>query len=148
MLGLCSVVKIINSQKRKVDVMKLKELATNVYLRIVKKFPWAVISPSVHRILAHSWERIMMNGGFGLGSESEEGLEALNKLIRKMRETGSRKTDTFSNFEDTYNHLWDRSRPVIVNMEREIRKHSAKLTIRTEIETLVESLFEEDDESE
>ena len=51
-----------------------------------------------------------MNGGFGLGDMSEEGLEALNKLIRQMRAKGARKDSTPNNFRDTYNHLWDRSR--------------------------------------
>ena len=85
-----------------------------------------------------------MNGGFGLGAESEEGLQALNKWIRRLRERGSRKTDTLSNFTDTFNHLWDRSRPTIVEMRRKIKKKKPKLVIETEIESMVNSLFEED----
>ena len=41
-------------------------------------FQLSATSSSVHRILAHSWEVIEMNGGFGLEDVSEEGLEALN----------------------------------------------------------------------
>ena len=144
LIGLCAVVKIVNSQKRRVNTQKLQGLSSSVLLRIVEKFPWAMISPSVHRILAHGWERISMNGGFGLGAESEEGLEALNKWIRRLRERGSRKTDTLSNFTDTFNHLWDRSRPTIVEMRRKIKKKKPKLVIETEIESMVKSLFEED----
>ena len=88
-LGLCSLVKVINSQKRKVNVQGLRELASKVYMLIVETFPWAVISPSVHRILAHGAERIELNEGFGLGDMSEEGLEALNKLIRRFDASGS-----------------------------------------------------------
>ena len=110
MLGLCAAVKVINSQKRRANVEKLRELTLEVYLTLVTGFPWAVVSPSVHRILAHSWELIELNGGFGLGDQSEEGLEALNKLIRQMRAKGARKDSTVNNFCDTYNHLWDRSR--------------------------------------
>ena len=39
-----------------------------------------------------------MNGGFGLGDLSEEGLESLNKHIRHIREHGARKDLTSNNF--------------------------------------------------
>ena len=141
LLGLSAAVKVINSQQRRVNTEKLRELSLEVYLRIVKRFPWAVVSPSIHRILAHAHEVIDLNEGFGLGDESEEGLEALNKQIRRMREHGSRKDSTRNNFQDTFHHLWDRSRPTIVEMERKIIKKKPKIIISTEIEALFESLF-------
>ena len=141
LLGLCATVKVINSQKHRINTDRLRELTQEVYEKIVLCFPWAVISPSVHRILAHSWEVIQLNSGFRLGDLSEEGLEALNKLIRAMRARGSRKDSTMNNFSDTFNHLWDRSRPTIVEMERVITKKKQKIQISTEIESLVESLF-------
>ena len=145
LLGLCAAVKIINSQKRKVNVEKLRKLVMEVNRKIVQLFPWAIVSPSVHRILAHCWEVILLNDGYGLGGESEEGLEALNKYIRERREHGSRKDSTENNFTDTYNHLWDRSRPKIIEMERKIKSRKPKILIATEIEALVESLFLEDE---
>lgn len=145
LLGLCATVKIINSQKRKVNVDNLKKLTTDVYMKLVTTFPWVVLSPSVHRILAHSWEVISMNNNYGLGDLSEEGLEALNKFIRQIREGGARKDTTANNFEDTYNHLWDRSRPTLVEMERVIKRKKQKVIISTEIEALVESLFQEEE---
>ena len=42
---------------------------------------------------------------------------------------------------DCYNHMWDRSRPTIVEMERQIKSKKQKILIATEIEALVESLF-------
>ena len=107
LLGLCAIVKVLNSQKRKVNVEKLRCLGQEVYQRLVITFPWAVISPSVHRILAHSWEVIILNEHYGLGDLSEEGLEALNKFIRSIRQGGSRKDSTLNNFTDTFHHLWD-----------------------------------------
>ena len=47
---------------------------------------------------------------------------------------------------DTYNHLWDRSRPTIVEMERKVKRKKEKGIISTEIESLVESLFLEEGE--
>ena len=113
-------------------------------MKLVQCFPWCVVSPSVHRILGHSWEVIQGNDKYGLGSVSEEGLEALNKYIRSMREKGARKNSTLNNFTDTYNHLWDRSRPTIVDMKRKIQKRKDKLIVMSELEEVVESLFLED----
>ena len=113
LLGLCSAVKVLNSQKRLVNVEGLRLLCQEVYRRLVQAFPWAIISPSVHRVLAHGWEVIQMNDGHGLGDLSEEGLEALNKNIRQMSATGARKDSTVHNFEDTFYHMWDRW-PVIL----------------------------------
>ena len=86
-----------------------------------------------------------MTDSFGLGGLSEEGLEALNKNIRNMRSTGARKDSTVHNFMDTFNHMWDRSRPKIVDMERKIKQRSPKLVVATEIEALVESMFVEEE---
>ena len=144
LLGICSLVKVMNSQKRRVNVDNVSRLGRQVYLLIVRRFPWAAISPSVHRILAHSWEVIQLNDCYGLGNQSEEGLEALNKNIRSIRSKGASKTSTENNFTDVWNHLWDRSRPTIVDMERKIQKRQGKIIIATEIESIVESLFEEE----
>ena len=146
LLGLCAAVKIINSQKRKVNIDKFRQMLVETYCKLLICFPWCPVSPSVHRILAHSWEVIELNNSFGLGNLSEEGLEALNKYVRSRRETGARKDCTLNNFTDTFNHLWDRSRPTIVEMARQINRRAPRLHIMTEIEALVESLFLEEEE--
>ena len=145
LLGLCATVKIMNSQKRLVNTEKLRQLTIETYVKLVTFFPWCAVSQSVHRILAHAWEVIQLNDGYGLGGKSEEGLEALNKYIRSIRQSGARKDSTLNNFTDTFNHLWDRSRPTIVQLAREIRRRTPKLLIMTEIESLVESLFLEEE---
>ena len=58
-----------------------------------------------------------------------------------MRSKGARKDSTVNNFTDTYNHLWDRSRPTIVLMERRIQKRSSKIVVQSEIEWMIEGLF-------
>ena len=145
-LGICTLVKVMNSQKRRVNVDKVRRLGQQVYLLLVRRFPWVAISPSVHRILAHSWEVMQLNDCYGLGGQSEEGLEALNKHIRSIRSKGARKDSTIHNFTDVYNHLWDRSRPTIVEMERKIQRRPTKVMIATEIESMVDSIFEEEED--
>ena len=91
----CEIDKFTN---RKNNVYKLKELSTDVYVDILETFPWAVISNSVHRILAHSWECVQINNNYGLGDLSGKGLESCIKWIRRFRITGARKNNTFNNF--------------------------------------------------
>ena len=117
-------------------------------MKVVECFPWGIVSPSVHRILGHSHEVFRMNNGFGLGDMSEEGLEALKKLVREFRKIGARKDSTENNFTNCFNHLWDRLRTTIVEMERVIKRRKPKILVSTEIEALVESLFLEDAQDE
>ena len=64
--------------------------------------------------------------------------------LNQVRARGARKDSTSHNFQDSFCHLWDRSRPVIVSMERCIKRHKPKVTISTEIEAAVQSLFLEE----
>ena len=145
-LQLCAIVLVINSQKRKIKGDSFRVLCTDTYLEIRKTFPWAIISKSLHRILGHSWERIQMNGMKGLGSESEEGLEAFNKLIRFYRAHSSRTISTEANVSDTFNHLWRLTSPLIAEMEREKRKRTPKLKVLQELDSLIVSLFVSEEE--
>lgn len=141
-LGLCAITRVISSQHQKIDTDKYRKFSTELSLRIVTAFPWAVISPSLHRVLAHGWERIEMHKGLGLGGISEEGLEAQNKHIRYLREHGARKTSTEENFHDVWVHLWKKSSPTLCKMDREKRKRQGKMYVLDEIDSLVESFFE------
>lgn len=47
----------------------------DTYLFILKSFPWCLISDSLHRLLAHVWEHIVLNNNFGLASENEQVVE-------------------------------------------------------------------------
>ncbi len=72
---MCALVRVCNSQHTRVDIMAVRDLSKEVYVTILEKFPFASLSPSVHRIIAHAWEAIELNGGYGLGRICEEGLE-------------------------------------------------------------------------
>ncbi len=144
-LGLCAVIQVLNSQQRTINLSKYHSLCSSVNLKIVETFPWAIISPSIHRVLAHSWEKIELNDLKGLGSESEEGSESQNKFIRYMRVHGARKTSTQDNFHDTWSRLWRRSSPLVISLDREKQKRMAKIAVPCEIDALVETLFAEDE---
>ena len=78
---------------------------------------WISITPTVHKVLGHSWELIELNGGFGLGSLDESGMEGCHKVLRNVRTRLSRKVSQHANLVDTIQRLWLISDPVI-NMER------------------------------
>jgi hypothetical protein len=146
-LHLCAVVRVINSQHRTINLTRFREVGTMAYLKMVEVFPWAVISPTLHRIMGHAWERIEANECKGLGSESEEVLERTNKLLRYHREHGARKTTTEANFTDVFNHCWQGSSPLLAELDREKRRRALKVLVQNEIDSLVESMFCEDEEA-
>ena len=71
----CSVILRVISSGRKVHVVDFNDFCYQSYEFIVKSFPWVRMSPTVHALLAHAGERILINDGYGLKSLSEQGLE-------------------------------------------------------------------------
>jgi len=113
--------------------------------KLLEDFPWVSLPPSIHQLLAHSPEIIEAGECYGLGSTSEEGLEALNKWVRFYRTHLARKTSSLDNFRDVYNHMWRSSSPKIVTLQRTKKKMRRKMQVSTCIEALKESLFVQDE---
>ena len=66
--------------------------------------------PTSDKLLAHSPELIATyNSGYGLKKISEEGLEALNKYVRKYRKSLARKLSFESNIKDVLVRLTTQS---------------------------------------
>ena len=114
------VLNVINSTEKLKDVMYFKEYCQSLYRDILEWFPNAVITPTVHKILSHSWELIQHNDDYGLGKYSEEGLEGCNKILRRIRTTLSRKTSKDANQIDCLQRLWAKSDPICNKIRRDI----------------------------
>ena len=122
-----SVIIRILSSKSQVNVDDFKLFCSDLYLFLLDSFPrvsqvhlpgpWISITPALHKVLAHSWELIELNDGFGLGALDESGLEGCNKILRKVRNRISRKTSQEANLSDTLIRMWVGSDPII-NIER------------------------------
>ena len=111
---LSAILRIINSSQ-------LIKLSKETYLLVLESFPWASITPTLHKLLAHSEELIRdSNSGYGLKSLSEEGTESCNKLVRKYRENLSRKNNFESNIIDIFVRLSSQSDPVLVSYRRNL----------------------------
>jgi hypothetical protein len=143
-LGMCSIVRVLNTQRRKVDTAKLHFLGNKIYMLMVKTFPWAAISTSLHCVLGHGWEVVEISGGKGLGAQSEEGLEGQNKYVRFYREHGAGKTSIEENFSDTFRHLWIGSSPLLGQLDQKSKVTRRVDTALGEVDALTESLFLED----
>jgi hypothetical protein len=89
-----------SSKEHLIDVDSYSQLCTETYLVLVESLPWATVPKSVHRVLAHTAEQIRMNGMYGMGDLSEEGLETLHKLVRRFRKMLARKTNLLDNLTD------------------------------------------------
>ena len=105
LLRLFAIIKVINSQHHEVNVPKFFKVCKEAYVLFVKTFPWARMTGTIHRGLAHSWEFIEANGGYGLGGICEEGGEHCNKIIRYLKDHGARCTSTEDSCEDIINHV-------------------------------------------
>ena len=125
-----SVILRLFSSDKTINVKEYKKLCTTLYLLFLQSFPctqkknmvqtqqqtWISITPSLHKLLGHSWDLIEMNGDCGLKNFDESGLEANNKVLRSIRLKLSRKTSQTANLLDVINRLWLGSDPKVNNI--------------------------------
>ena len=97
-----SVIRRVIASDRCITITLFFEYCIDTYVYILEEFPWCLISDSLHRLLAHIWEHIVLNGNFGLASENEQRVECTHKERRQDRATMARKTDLWSNLVDTF----------------------------------------------
>ena len=102
MCRLWVVIKVYTS-KEQVNVSEYKQFCLDLYYLVLNSFNnasrWINISPTLHSLLAHSWELISNNDGRGLGEFTEGGLEHNNKFLRFYRRNLARKVDQAANME-------------------------------------------------
>ena len=108
-----STILSIVSSSRKVNLDKFKQLCNEASLNICENFPWFKINHTLHGPLHHGVELISRNDGYGLGSLSEECLEANNKDIRNYLPFLSRKVSPVAQMTDVMSRLLERSDPQI-----------------------------------
>ncbi|CAL4253451.1 unnamed protein product, partial [Meganyctiphanes norvegica] len=105
------ILNIYNSKRELNDVAAFKEMFHQLYSDLLAWFPEAIISPTVHKVLSHAWKLIDLNGGFGLGQISEEGLEGSKKPLRRFSIMLRRKIAEEVNMVNCMKIQWHRSGP-------------------------------------
>lgn len=99
---------------REININKFSNACKDLYLLLLSPpLEWVSITPTLHKILAHSAELIQRNGGRGLKRLSEEGIEACNKRLREYRVRLSRKDTQVNNITDCLTRLWISSDPEV-----------------------------------
>ena len=131
------ILRVINSKSSEVDLEEFGGFCTQCYVHILSAFPWVKVTGTVHKILAHSAEMIEAMGGKGLGTYSEEGLEATNKILRRVREHLTRKTSFRDNIWDLYVRMWTRSDPNLIQYRRKVPKRIKSASPSSEEDSLV-----------
>ena len=90
-----------------------------LYIHIVTEFTnsagelWVSVSPTLHKLLAHSWELISLNDGEGLEHLDESGLEGCNKILRTIRSRQARKISQQACNMDCLSRMWVGSDPIL-----------------------------------
>ena len=111
---LSAILRIFNSSLL-INTSDLGKQCKETYILVLDSFPWASITPTLHKLLAHSEELIReYNSGYRLKSLSEEGSESCYKLVRRYREKLSRKNSFGCNTIDVFVRLSSQSDPVLV----------------------------------
>ena len=109
---LAIILRVILSGEQ-INIDSHRQLCKDAYLHLRTNFDWVSITPTLHKVLAHSWEVIQLNEGFGLKRIDESGLEGVNKLLRNIRERHSRKTSQRDCNADCLTRIWLGSDPLL-----------------------------------
>ena len=90
--SLSTILSALSSDK-KILVAEYNNICTDLNLLLLNQVSWASIAPSLHKVLAHSWELIEANDETWLKALIKEGFEANNKRLRLYRIKLSRKNN-------------------------------------------------------
>ncbi|KAG5681197.1 hypothetical protein PVAND_010654 [Polypedilum vanderplanki] len=125
-----SIIVSLLHQLEDIDVEKFEKLCTNTHQKFFGPggiYHWYLLSPTVHKILAHSTQ-IMAVLPMAPGYFSEESLEAHHKIYKQFRLHFARKESRLANIKDVFLRAMDKSDPqfftqsVSIRLERKISK--------------------------
>ena len=103
------ILRVLSSKSVLISYSQFDKYCKDTNLQLVNHFNWVHIPGSIHRLLSHCAERIHLNSDYGLGNQSEEGLESCNKMVRRFRELGTRRMGLKECITDVYTHWWIQS---------------------------------------
>ncbi|GBO99794.1 hypothetical protein EVAR_69254_1 [Eumeta japonica] len=128
------ILAVINSKKQ-INGDKFKKFASETQDLLSTIYPWKLMTPTLHRVLAHGKE-IIANSMLGLGELTEEAQEARNRDVKKIRLFNTRKSSKIVQNMDLMEYLLISSDPVICsirtkwlpNISYEIEKEDSEST--------------------
>lgn len=102
---------------------KVQELGTALMVHIKEAFPFAVISPSIHQMAAHSGQLFEMTDGKPIAIYAEQSGEAWNKFIRAYKSgpaARARQCSIELNTKDIFTRIMLQTHPIIASKKRQI----------------------------
>ena len=141
--NLAVILRIYNSDKI-INEKSFEIICKDTYQLIFDHYPWANVTPTLHKILAHSVElMVRYNEGRGIKAFSEEGLESCNKYIRRYREILAQKRNFEDNIRDVFVRLLCQSNYVSFLQRKTFPKKHKDETGDPKIDELFLSLVRE-----
>lgn len=104
-----------------IDVPKFNTFSPETAKLYVEKYPWYLMSTTVHKMLIHG-SYVIQKAIVPIGQLFEEALEARNKDIKKYRTGLARKTSRTQTMEDIFNRLLISSDSIISSMRQRTKK--------------------------
>ena len=103
------------------DIVQKLELVLVLYHKTA--FPFAMITPSIHQMCAHSWELFAMIDGKPITIYGEQGQEAWNKHIRSYKSGSAaraRQSSIKVNIQGIFQRMNIQTHPKIALQKRQI----------------------------
>ena len=107
-----------------VDPEAVRRVGYDLMVFFKQSFPWAMLTPSVHQMCAHSWELFVITKGLPIAVYSEQSGESWNKYVRAYKSGTScmaRQMSTKVNTRDIFVRMMLRTNPSIASMKRMLR---------------------------
>ena len=104
-----------------VKVDMVKQLGQDLMVHYKQHFPFAMISPSVHQMCAHSWELFSLTEGRPIAIYAEQSGEAWNKHIRAYKSGPSARARQCSiklNTQDIFTRMLIQSHPIVASKRK------------------------------
>ena len=77
-----------------------------------------IVTETAHMVLGHSFQLIDANDGYGLGQMTEQGLESVNKLVKRYSERFARQISLGANITDVMHRLQVLSNPYLKSFKK------------------------------
>ena len=103
---------------------KVTQLGKALMVHIKEAFPFAVISPSVHQMAAHSGQLFELTDGKPIATYAEQSGEAWNKYIRAFKSGPSsraRQSSIELNTRDIFTRMMLQTHPLIAMKKRQVQ---------------------------
>lgn len=122
--NLSIILKVLNAREE-INVSKFRELCMRTYEIFVVKYDFYKMCATMHKILAHSCDVIMVLP-LSPGFFSEEGPESLNKFLKHIRQAHARTVSREANIKDMFHRSLESSDPALSSKRMDIRMKMRK----------------------